>query len=338
MHMQPLSGHSGPADTLPQAESSFPPQVGGQNFIPGIQHPLGGMGALPPALPQAGRLPYPAAGPLPTAQQAGGQHLVPHADTLTAALQHQVSALSRVLGPSEGARQALQLQMLALQQNGMLQQPSAPAAYPGSYPAPGMQGQVPVYYASFPGELGQPAIYPGVPQPAAQLPQPTAAQRSAPAPPEARAAPERAKYAADAPPASSTEPVQSALSSHAILTAPANRQASGAGAQRPLPAAAGQAAAQSWRPAVAQAPAAAETAAESPAADTDKTARRPLSAGFDSATEAQAAFGRPTAPAGQPPLGAEAALVSCASSGARWHVGCLPQEAQQQVRPEDNDT
>ena len=326
---QPPAGLSGSANTVPQTESSHTAQGGSQGFISGVQHPLGGMVAMPAALPQAGMLPYPAGAQVPAAQQAGGQHLVPHADTLTAALQHQVSALSRVLGPSEEVRQALQRQMLALQHNGTLQQPSAPAAYTGSYLAPGMLGQVPVYYASSPGEMGQPAIYPGVPQPAAQRPQPVTAKRAAPAQPNPREFPKKAKHAVAAP-ASSAEPAQSTVSSRTPLAASAIH---GPGTQRPLPAVAGQAAAQPGPPAAAQASAAAGSAADSHALDTGIVAQRPLSAGFDSAAEAQAAFGRPTAPAGQPPLGAEAALVSCAGTGARWHIGCLPQEAQQQVKP-----
>ena len=329
---QPPAGLSGSANTVPQTESSHTAQGGSQGFISGVQHPLGGMVAMPAALPQAGMLPYPAGAQVPAAQQAGGQHLVPHADTLTAALQHQVSALSRVLGPSEEVRQALQRQMLALQHNGTLQQPSAPAAYTGSYLAPGMLGQVPVYYASSPGEMGQPAIYPGVPQPAAQRPQPVTAKRAAPAQPNSRESPRNAKHAVAAP-FSRAEPAQSALSSHAPLAAPANIQAAGAGAQRPLPGVAWQAAAKTGPPAAVQASAAAESAADGHAPDTGIVAQRPLSAGFDSAAEAQVAFGRPTAPAGQPPSGAEAAMVSCAGTGARWHFGCLPQEAQQQVKP-----
>ena len=328
---------SGSANTLPQTGSSFQAQVSSQAFMSGLQHPPGGMGPVPVALSQADMMPYPAAAQLPTAQQLGGQHLVPHADTLTAALQHQVSALSRTLGPSEGVRQALQRQMLALQQNGTL--PSAPAVYPGSFLPPGMLGQVPVYYASSPVAVGQPAIYSGVPVSLAQLPQPVTAKRAAPAQPSPRGAPKQAKHAADGPPASSAGAVHSPLISHAHLAAPADSQAPGAGAQRPLPAVTGQATAQPGPPAAAQAPAAAGNAPDSHAktcshvTNADAAAQRPLSAGFDNAAEAQAAFGRPTVPAGQLPLGAEAALVSCAGSGARWHLGCLPQEAQQQVRP-----
>ena len=78
-----------------------------------------------------------------------------------------------------------------------------------------MLGQVPVYYASSPGEMGQPAIYPGVPQPAAQRPQPVTAKRAAPAQPNSRESPRKAKHAVAAP-FSRAEPSQSSLQGNSV--------------------------------------------------------------------------------------------------------------------------
>ena len=275
--------------------------------------------------------PYLVAAYLPAAQQPGGQHLLPHADTLTAALQQQVSALSRALGPSEGVRQALQRQMLALQQNSAAQQQAgAPAAHPGSRTAPGMPAQAPVYHTSAPEQATNPAAPRVMPQLTAQLPRPAMLKRTAATQCTPEGASKKAKPAAN-PVVGGAEPVNSALDSCAPLAAQVDGQAQGAGAPRPLPAGAWQAAVQA--PAAAGGAAAGHASALNHVLDTDAAAQRLLSAGFGSAAEAAAAFGRPTAPVGQPPSGAEAALVSCTGCGARWHVGCLPAEAQQQVSP-----
>ena len=311
---QPPVGLAGFGHTVPQTQSSLPePHVGVQATVPGAQPHFSNMGSASAASLQPGMPPYLAAAQLPAAPQPGGQSLVPHADTLTAALQKQVSALSRVLGPSEGVRQALQRQMLALQKNNAaLQQPGASAALPGSFTAPGMPAQALVYHASSPEQAKHPAAHANVPQPAAQLPEPSALKRTAPNQSKPEGAPKKAKHAS-APLVGGTEPVNSAPGSRA--------PAAQASSQAPAPAAAGGAAA-------------GHTPALSHALDTEAAAQRPLSAGFDSAAEAVAAFGRPTAPAGQPPSGGEAALVTCAGCGARWHIGCLPHEAQQQVMPQ----
>lgn len=299
----PPAGLVGPSHAEPQAGSSLPgPHVGSQAFVSEGQHPGGNKEAVPMASPQAHVLPYLVAAQLPNAQLLSGQHLVPHADTLTAALQEQVSALSRVLGPSEGVRQALQRQMIALQTNAIQQPVGAPATHPGAYMAPGMPLQVPVYYASSTEQTTQPAAQAGAPQPASL-------KRAAPAQSKPTGAPKRAKHAAVAP-ASGMEPAHSAPERHAALVAPDQ-----ATVQAGVPVLAGGAA-----------------VSRGQRLDTDVAAQRPLSAGFDSAAEALAAFGRPTAPTGQAPVGAEAALASCAGCGARRHVGCLPQEARQQVR------
>ena len=308
--LRPSAEPSGPSHAEPQAGSSLPGlQMGSQTAVSEGQHLDGNKGAVPAASSQAGMPPYPAAARLPCAQLLGGQHVVPHADTLTAALQEQVSALSRVLGPSEGVRQALQRQMIALQHNAARQAQGAPAAHPGAYMAPGMPVQVPVYHASSPAQAAQPAVQAGASQPAALK------RAAAPAQSKATGAPKNAKHAAAAP-ACGMEPAQSAPGRPAPLVAQAPDRAS---VQAGPPASTGGAA-DSRGQSLSHAP------------DTDPAAE-PLSAGFESAAKAQAAFGRPTAPAGQPPAGADAALVSCAGCGARRHAGCLPQEAQQQVRP-----
>ena len=309
-------GPSGSGDMLRQAPGSLSASgIASQAAVPAAQQLSAGPVTVPIASSQTSVPPYMFAGQLPPAQEmpfqqpngtgalpavpAAGrpaeQRVVPDAEALTAALQEEVRSLSRRLGPAEAMRQALQRQMWALHQNNAaLKQPgAAPTAFPAHLVAPNMPVMVPVVSA------------------------PAAAVAPQPVPQAPSRAPARAKAEAAPKQPNQTQHHQPA----AVRTAAALKAASGHAAPQAPPA--GQATDLSGLDGSAAPVASAANAA----------AQRPLSAGFDSADDAVAAFGRPTAPVGQPPLGEQAALVSCAGCGARWHLGCFPQDAQDKVCP-----
>lgn len=312
--MQP--GPSGSGDMLRQAPGSLSASgIVSQAAVPAAQELSAGPVTVPIASSQTSVPPYMFAGQLPPAQEmpaqqpngtgalpavpAAGrpaeQRVVPDAEALTAALQEEVRSLSRRLGPAAAMRQALQRQMWALQQNNAaLKQPgAAPTAFPAHLVAPNMAVMVPV--------VSSPAAA-VAPQPVPHLPS------RVPSRAKPKAAPKQSNQAQHHQPAAvRTAAAPSAASGHAAPQAPLAGQAtdlSGLDGSAALVASAANAAAQ-----------------------------RPLSAGFDSADDAVAAFGRPTAPVGPPPSGEQAALVSCAGCGGRWHLGCLPQDAQDKVCP-----
>ena len=309
-------GPSGSGDMLQQAPGSLSASgTASQAAVPAAQQLSAGPVTVPIASSQTSVPPYMFAGQLPPAQEmpvqqpngtgalpavpAAGrpaeQRVVPDAEALTAALQEEVRSLSRRLGPAEAMRQALQRQMWALHRNNAaLKQPgAAPTAFPAHLVAPNMPVMVPVVSA--------PAAA-VAPQPVPQAPS------RAPARAKAEAAPKQPNQTQHHQPAAvRTAAALSAASGHAAPQAPP------AGRATDLSGLDGSAA---------------------PVASAANAAgQRPLSAGFDSADDAVAAFGRPTAPVGQPPSGEEAALVSCAGCGARWHLGCFPQDAQDKVCP-----
>jgi len=326
--------HPGSAASVPALynQANVPPYLLAAQ-LPGSQH----LRAQLPILqqPNAGQ---PGA-QMPGAQQLASQQSVPHAEALTAALQQQVTSLTRLLGPAEGVRQALMRQALAVQQSnaarlqyGTLTAPSEP------YVPPNVPPQIPVYYGLPAGHVQQPPAYAGAAQPAAYMPWLATQAGGAAAQPEPKLGQKRPRQAQaqqtlpSGPRGSTTGALQSTASRHA---AQMSSQVPSSGAQRLLPVAPGQPGAPAGRPAAAYAAAAAAAAVDGHAAaqsnTPDKPAARPLSAGFDSAAEALAAYGQCSAPTGQRPTGTQATLVSCAGCGMRRHGACLPKEAEEQV-------
>ena len=328
-HEGPAQPSAGPWDsgiTLSHAvKSSAAPFAGAQS----PQHAFGGApqpgqpAATAVAQSQKSMPAYLLGGQQPSEHQLG-QPQVPSAEALTAQLQQEIGSLSRVLGPAEAMRQALQRQMLAVQQGNaaLHQMRTGPSALPQAAPPP-MAASVPAQAHAVPAHevLMSADAQPLVASAAAPL-----LHASAPSAACARAA-------AGTSAASSAHGQQHAQ----LSTAPAQTQCTPLPAQVQPPGVAGSQAAQA--PACESAPAmphSAQLLSSLPGSVTQNVpgvvVQRPLSAGFDSVEEAAAAFGRPTARTGQPPLGSQAAVVSCAGCGMRMHQGCLPEDAQGQVR------
>lgn len=325
-YVKPVSGPSrAPGNLTASAMRSQAAVVGGQAYpgIPGMVPAAQFQGSVPPYL-------------LATQQSNPGQHMVPHAEALTAALHQEVGELSRRLGPAAAVHHVVHRQMLAMQQNNAaMHQRQARTVPPMGPPMPAQATAASAYSVPWGIPPPQQAPHASVWQPAMGPPQPPAQPRVI-----------RAQTYPTGPPAHAQQPQQpparpsaaqarmrvaaqhtaaGAVRGPAVPAAAEPGKVHGAAAQRPLPTVPQQSAAPLGPLAQPL------TQAPGPAPDAGP-AMRPLSAGFDSAEEAVKAFGRPTAPVGQPPSGVQAALASCAGCGQRRHLGCLPQDAQEQVR------
>lgn len=326
-HVEPAQPSAGPWDsgiTLSHAvQSSAAPVAAAQPPQHAFEGPLqpGEPAGAAAAQLQSSMPAYLLGGQQPSEHPLGPPQ-VPSAEALTAQLQQEIGSLSRVLGPAEAMRQALQRQMAAVQQgNAALHQlRSGPSAV--------LQATLPPMAAS-----AQAQAHP-VPNTALMGADTQPQVASAPAP----ALPAWASLAALAP---AMRVPSAAISAHRQQhTQPCSMPSQAQ--PTPMPA-------QVQHPGVTKSPAAQALACKSalampqsarplndlPGGAAPKVpgvaTQRPLSAGFDSAQEAAAAFGRPTARTGQPPSGAQAVLVSCAGCGMRMHLGCLPGDVQAQV-------
>ena len=326
-HEEPAQSSAGPWNsgiTLSHAvQSTAAPAAGAQPPQHAFGGPLHPGGSAATAVTQLQRsMPAYLLGGQPS-EHPFGRPQVPSAEVLTAQLQQEIGSLSRVLGPAEAMRQALQRQMAAVQQgNAALHQlRSGHSALPQAMP--------PSVAASAPSQAHVAPVYGALHIADAQ---PQAASAAAPVPPAS------ASWAACAP---ATPGPIAALSAPRQQDAqpcsmPPQAQPTTLPAQVQPLGMSGKPAAQT--PACQSAPAMPQSAHPlgglpgSAARQVPGVAmQRPLSAGFDSAQEAAAAFGRPTARTGQPPSGAQAAVVSCAGCGMRMHLGCLPEDVQGQV-------
>ena len=245
---------------------------------------------------------------------------VPSAEALTAQLQQEIGSLSRVLGPAEAMRQALQRQMAAVQQgNAALHQlrsghSALPQAAPPHVAASAQAEMLPVPNTSLMGAAARPqAASAAAPLPPAFSP--AAAHASATPSLSATARGQQQTQPSSMPPQVQPIPIPAQAQPLGINKSPAAQAGACMSAPtvpqpaRPLNDLPGSAAQQM----------------------PDVAMQRPLSAGFDSTEEAVAAFGRPTARTGQTPSGTQAALVSCAGCSMRMHLGCLPEDVQGQV-------
>ena len=252
-----------------------------------------------------------------------GQPGVPSAEALTAQLQQEIGSLSRVLGPAEAMRQALQRQMAAVQQgNAALHQLRAghsalpqTAPPPVAAPAPAQAHAAPVYGALQVADAQQQAASAAAPV----LPASASWAACAPPTPGPIAALSAPRQQDEQPCSMPPWAQPTTLPAHARPLDMINSPAAQAPTRKSAPA--------MPQPAQTLDDLHGSAAQQVP----DVAMQRPLSAGFDSAEEAAAVFGRPTARTGQPPSGAQAALVSCAGCGMRMHLGCLPEEVQGQV-------
>ena len=305
-------GPSGSGDMLQQAPSSLPaPGAASQAAVPAAQQLSAGPVTVPFAIAQTTVAPYMFAGQLPPAQEMPAQ---PYNGTgaLPAVPAAGRPAGQRVVPDAEALTAALQEEVRSLSrrlgpaeamrqalqsQMWALHRNNAALKQPGAAPT-----ALPPYVVA----PNMPVMVPVASAPAAAVaPQPVPqAPSRAPARAKPKAAPKRPNQAQHQQPAAVCT---AAASGHAVQQAPPFGEATDLSGL--------------------------DGSAAAVASAANAVAQRPLSAGFDNADDALAAFGRPTAPVGQPPLGEHAALVSCAGCGARWHLGCLPQDARDKVCP-----